>query len=100
MPAPSSGILLREGRRYLVLPHVLIRISPVRFQITSLIGQGLICQSDIFLDNNFQSEGNVDFNSSQIDNDFKCTNGKFYNENGCALNCENISIKRNLLFKN
>lgn len=61
-------------------------------KITSFFAQGLICQSDIFLADGFESNGKVDFNSAQISGSLICVNGKFNNKNGNALNCDNAKI--------
>ncbi len=65
----------------------------------------LICQSDIILRNGFESNGEVNFVSSQIGGNLECLNGKFIkigsglnckngkfiNDNGIALNCNSIT---------
>jgi len=64
--------------------------------IHSMNAQGLLCEGDIFLRNDFEAKGIVDFISAQIGGSLDCSNGKFTNENGDALNCNSAKIQGNV----
>jgi len=68
-------------------------------KITSIIAQRLICDSDIFLRNGFESKGEINFISAQIVGNLNCVNGKFLNKNGNALNCNSAKIKGSVFLK-
>lgn len=77
--------------------------SKIRFlslqgsKILSLSAFRLVCQSDIILNNGFESIGKVNFASSQIGSNLECTNGKFINENTEALSCNDSNIEGSVL---
>lgn len=68
-------------------------------KITSIIAQRLICDSDIFLRNGFESNGEINFISAQIIGNLNCVNGKFLNKNGNVLNCNSAKIKGSVFLK-
>ncbi|MEV9593187.1 hypothetical protein AB0W31_02085 [Aliarcobacter butzleri] len=69
-------------------------------KVLSIDGQRLVCESQVFLRDGFESRGEVNFHSAQISGDLDCSNGKFYNENGNALNCEKSKIDGSISFNN
>ena len=85
-----------------------INLSDSKIRSLSLSGskvfginaQGLICQGDIFLINDFESTGKVDFISAQIGASLYCENGKFYNENDRALICNGAKIEGAVFLRN
>ena len=79
------------------------KIKFLNFQgtkILSIDAQRLVCESQVFLRDGFESNGKINFHSAQIGGDLDCSNGKFYNENGYALNCEKSKIDGSICFNN
>jgi hypothetical protein len=67
-------------------------------KVLSIDAQRLVCESQVFLRDGFEARGEVNFYSAQIGGDLDCSNGKFYNENGNALNCEKSKIDGSIFF--
>ena len=78
-----------------------LNLADSKIRFLSLIGSSvpsfdafrLVCESDIFLRNGFEVNGEVNFISAQINGSLSCTNGKFNNNEGYALNCNGAKIE-------
>lgn len=62
-------------------------------KINGLDAQGLKCESDIFLRDVFEAQGEVNFALAQINGSLSCKDGKFINEKGNALICNGAKIE-------
>jgi hypothetical protein len=68
--------------------------------VPSINAQSLICTSSVFLRKGFESIGEVNFLSAQIDGILDCSNGKFINEKGKSLNCNRAKIRETVFLNN
>lgn len=57
---------------------------------------GLICRRNIFLNNGFESYGEINFITAEIQDSLVCNDSKFINQNGFSLNFNNAKIDGNI----
>lgn len=85
-----------------------INLSDSKIRFLSLSGTKIqsleifrtIITSDVFFNNGFETNGEINFSSSEILGSLSCQNGKLNNENGIALNCDKIKIKGSVFLNN
>lgn len=65
--------------------------------IVSIDAYGVKTDGHIFLRDNFEAKGKVDFTGAKIEGDFDCSNGHFFNPNGSAINLSRARIKGDVL---
>jgi hypothetical protein len=67
--------------------------------VHSINAHGCVCEGDVFLREGFTAKGKINFLGAHIGNSFDCSNGKFTNENGDALNCNRATIQGSVFLK-
>ncbi len=66
---------------------------------SSIEAFNLVCRKNIFLCNDFESKGEINFVNSEINGSLICNDSRFINENNYSLNLNNARILGNVILK-